>query len=64
MMKRKFGDSVRSKTDVAIRNEALAKVLCHKVVVVIHELHALGINPGFKLEAGEGEDIAALRFPG
>ena len=42
MMKRKFGDSVRSKTAVAIWNEVLAKVLCHKVVVVIHETHELG----------------------
>ena len=29
MMKRKFGDSLRSKTDVAMVNETLCKVLCH-----------------------------------
>jgi len=43
MIKRKFGDSVRSKTVVAIRNQVLAKVLCHNMVVVIHEM---GIKTG------------------
>ncbi len=64
MIKRKVGDSVRSKTDIAIRNEVLAKVLCHNVVVVIHEMHELGINPGFKTGAEEGEEVRVLRFPG
>lgn len=30
MIKRKLGDHIRSKTDVAMRNEALAKILAHK----------------------------------
>jgi transposase len=47
MMKRKFGDSLRSKTDVAMVNETLCKVLCHNLVVLIHEMHELGINPMF-----------------
>lgn len=51
MMKRKFGDAVRSKTDVAMVNEALCKVLCHNLVVVIHEMHELGIEAGFWAEA-------------
>ena len=63
MIKRKFGDSVRSKTDIAIRNEVLAKVLCHNVVVVIHERHELGIDPGFKAGAREPE-AGIIRFPG
>jgi len=63
MIKRKFGDSVRSKTDIAIRNEVLAKVLCHNVVVVIHEMHELGINPRFKAGAKDS-DSHILRFPG
>ena len=63
MIKRKFGDSVRSKTDIAILSEVLAKVLCHNVVVVIHEMHELGINPGFKVGAGEPE-ANIIRFPG
>ena len=47
MIKRKFGDSLRSKTDVAMKNEALCKILCHNLVVLIHEMFALGIDPVF-----------------
>jgi transposase len=47
MLKRKFGDSLRSKTDAALVNETLCKVLCHNLVVLIHEMHELGINPVF-----------------
>jgi transposase len=47
MIKRKFGDSLRSKTDTAMVNETLCKVLCHKLVVLIHEMHELGIDPVF-----------------
>jgi hypothetical protein len=61
MLKRKFGDAVRSKTDVAIRNEVLAKVLCHNLVVLVHEAHELGIKPGFSPEPAAEPCI--LRFP-
>ena len=44
-IKRKFGDSLRSKTDVAMVNETLCKVLCHNLVVLIHEMCELGIDP-------------------
>jgi transposase len=47
MMKRKFGESVRSKTDTAMVNEVLCKILCHNLVVLIHEMHELGIDPMF-----------------
>lgn len=47
MMKRKFGDSLRSKTDVAMVNESLCKILCHNLVVLIHEMCELGIEPMF-----------------
>jgi transposase len=47
MMKRKFGDGLRSKTDVAMVNETLCKVLCHNIVVLIHEMYELGIEPIF-----------------
>ena len=47
MMKRKFGDSLRSKTDAAMVNETLCKVLCHNLVVLIHEMYELGIDPAF-----------------
>jgi transposase len=47
MMKRKFGDALRSKTDTAMINEALCKILCHNLVVLIHEMCELGIDPVF-----------------
>ena len=50
MIKRKFGDSLRSKTDTAQKNETLAKVLCHNIVVLIHEACELGIAPTFWTE--------------
>lgn len=50
MMKRKCGDGLRSKTDVAMVNETLCKVLCHNLVVLIHEMYELGIEPSFWAE--------------
>lgn len=47
MVKRKFGDSVRSKTDVAMKNEVLAKFVAHNIVCVIHEMHESGIDAAF-----------------
>lgn len=44
MMKRKFRDGLRSKTDVAMVNEVLCTVLCHNLAVLIHETHELGID--------------------
>jgi len=46
-IKRKFGDSIRSKTDTAMANETLCKILCHNLVVLIHEMFELGIDPVF-----------------
>jgi transposase len=45
MIKRKFGDSLRAKTDTAMRNEVLAKVLCHNLCCVISAWYELGIEP-------------------
>ncbi|HWZ44126.1 MAG TPA: transposase [Candidatus Saccharimonadales bacterium] len=47
MIKRKFGDYLRSKNKTAMINEALRKILCHNIVVLIHEMHELGIDPVF-----------------
>ena len=47
MLKRKFGDYLRSKAKTAMINEALCKVLCHNIVVLIHEIHDLAIDPVF-----------------
>jgi hypothetical protein len=47
MIKAKFGDWIRSKTDVAMRNEALAKVLCHNICCLIQSHYDLGVVPLF-----------------
>ncbi len=47
MVKRVFGDSVRSKTPVAQVNEVLLKLICHNIRVLIHEMHELGVEPQF-----------------
>lgn len=46
-VKRKFGDSVRSKTDIAMKNEVLAKLVCHNICCIIQEMHESGIDPTF-----------------
>lgn len=47
MVKRKFGDGVRSKTDVAMRNEVMAKLVCHNVCYLIAAMYELGVDPQF-----------------
>ena len=46
-MKRKFSDTIRSKSPVAQRNEALLKVLCHNLVCVIHQVSQSGATALF-----------------
>ncbi len=47
MVKGKFGDSVRSKSDTGQVNEALCKVLCHNICCLVQAIHELGIEPTF-----------------
>jgi len=47
MIKAKFGDSVRAKTDTAMANEALCKVLCHNLCCLIQSTHELGVEAAF-----------------
>jgi transposase len=47
MIKAKFGQRLRSKTLTAQINEALCKVLCHNLCVVIQSTHELGIDATF-----------------
>jgi hypothetical protein len=62
MVKRKFGDSLRSKTDTALVNETLAKLLAHNIVCVIHEMYELGIDPRFSAKSPADEAPAVLPF--
>jgi transposase len=47
MMKAKFGDSLRSKSDTAMVNEALCKVLCHNLCCLISSIYELGVEATF-----------------
>jgi transposase len=47
MVKMKFGDSVRSKTDTAMINEALCKILCHNLCCLVQSTYKLGITATF-----------------
>jgi len=50
MIKAKFGDAVRSKSDIGQLNEVLCKVLCHNLCVLVQAIHELGIQPTFGAE--------------
>ena len=48
MIKSKFSDYVKSKTDTTCINEILLKLICHNLCVVIQETFELGIlQPNF-----------------
>lgn len=47
MIKLKFGEKLMSKVETAQVNEALCKVLCHNVCVVIQSIYELGIEAEF-----------------
>jgi transposase len=51
-VKRKFGDSVRSKNRTAMENEILAKLVCHNLSCLIHTMYELGISPDLKARPG------------
>jgi transposase len=63
MVKAKFRDHVRSKTDVAMKNEVLCKFLCHNICV-IHQSHIeLGIAPEFWADRQTSGTNAARATP-
>jgi transposase len=44
MIKGKFGDAVKGKTETTQTNEILLKILCHNLCVLNHSMHELGIE--------------------
>jgi transposase len=56
MIKAKFGQRLRSKTLAAQVNEALCKVLCHNLCVLIQSAHELGIEAVFTDELWQYSD--------
>jgi transposase len=47
MIKRKFGEAVRSRSEAGRVNEALCKVLCHNLCCVIKSMYVFDIVPTF-----------------
>ncbi|MGB9178170.1 MAG: transposase [Pyrinomonadaceae bacterium] len=47
MIKRKFGERLRSKTTTAQTNEVLCKILAHNLCCVIQSMYELGVEPNF-----------------
>ena len=69
MVKAKFRDHVRAKTDTAMKNEVLCKFLCHNICCVIQAQCELGIEAVFwkdepKDGAGELPAVLPLVRPG
>ncbi len=66
MVKAKFRDHVRSKTDIAMKNEVLCKFLCHNICCLIQSQYELGTEPVFwKDEAPAGSaDVLPMVRPG
>jgi len=65
MVKAKFRDHVRRKTDTAMKKEVLCKFLCHNIVVVHQSQVELGIEPVFwQDEPAEWSDVLPLIRPG
>jgi hypothetical protein len=46
-VKAKFGSRIRSKTQVAMVNELLCKILCHNLCVLVQSIYELGIEAKF-----------------
>jgi transposase len=66
MVKRKFGDSVKAKNELAQKNEVYAKFVCHNVCVLIAEMYGLGVQAIFDRPVGctkTPELAQILRFP-
>lgn len=56
MIKAKFGDHVRSRTDAAMVNEVLCKVLCHNICCLIQAQCEWGIEPVFWKDEAEADE--------
>lgn len=58
MVKAKFGDSIRSRSDAAMTNEALLKLLCHNICCLIQSFYELGVEATFWGEQGSEDQKA------
>jgi transposase len=53
-LKRKFGENIRSRTQVAQVNEILCKLVAYNLTVVVHEMFENGIAPSFGVPRSSG----------
>lgn len=58
MIKAKFRDPDRAKTDPAMKNEVLAKVICHNTCCAISSWYELGIEPGFGARVETAQNLS------
>src|SRR5438874_8105926 len=61
MIKAKFGERLRSKTETAQVNEALCKVLSHNLCCVIQSIYELGIEATFEAKSQPASKV--IPFP-
>jgi transposase len=61
-VKRVFGDAVRSKTPVAMKNEVRCKMLCHNLVQLVHAMYELDVAVDFASESQSDAKII-LKLP-
>ena len=67
MVKRKFGDAVKAKGELAQKNEVYAKFVAHNICVLVAEMYNLGIVPVLCPRTActeTGDDASILRCPG
>lgn len=64
-VKRKFSDNIRSKTDVAMKNEAFCKFICHNICQIIQHQVEMGLEARFwgDGEPGDNPEILPFRRP-
>ena len=60
MVKGKFGDSVRSKSEAGQVNEVLFKFLCHNICCLIQAMYQRGITPNFEAKVRPEEKVGWL----
>jgi hypothetical protein len=62
MVKRKFSDYLRSKSDAGMVNETLCKILCHNICCLIQSMYELKVDPVFWSESTP-EEMARVEAP-
>ncbi len=58
MVKAKFRDGLRSKTNIAMKNEVLAKFVAHNICCLIQSMHEFGVDPVFWAEKPVAQKVA------